>query len=70
MPGNRVSPSVVLLALRTQADVAQRLPGEAAAVLIGPHDHEPLLILDDKSGVWSFPSYSFAFCHCPSYLMS
>jgi hypothetical protein len=46
-----VLPCVLLSALRTHAEVAQRLPREAAAVLIRPHDDQPLLIPDNKP-VW------------------
>jgi hypothetical protein len=46
-------PWVLLSALRAPAEVAQRLPREAAAVLIRPHDDQPLLIPDDKP-VWFF----------------
>jgi len=49
--GNSVLPCVLLSALRTHAEVAQRLPREAAAVLIRPHDDQPLLIPDNKP-VW------------------
>jgi hypothetical protein len=49
--GNSVLPCVLLSALRAQAEVAQRLPREAAAVLIRPHDDQPLLIPDNKP-VW------------------
>ena len=64
MLGNSLPLCVLLSALWANTDVAQRLPGKAATMLIRPHDHQPALIPHHKAVLFLPLLRCRLFCHC------